>query len=909
MENLKKPKNRLAITTIAAILVISITVPIAMLPAANAHSPPWTILTNAYIYQTVNPLGVDQTGYVYMWVDKVYDNAALNNDYRFHNYQLTITSPTGKVQKITFPNTNDPTSNQYYLFTPTEVGVYNFNFTFPGQNINDYSHLATSAYVNDSYAPSTASTTITVQQAPIDHPVNSYPLPNEYWTRPIYGENTDWWSISSNWLGGGMPGYGYHATSPNLGGNQEEVYPGDAVGPLTSHIMWDQSIQAGGVVGGNNFPIQGNTYFEGSAYNMRFVNPIILNGKLYYNPPVSFTGVSSGPTTCVDIRTGKTLWSRTDVPALSFGYIWDHEDPNQHGVYPPLLVAASGFGAQTWRFFDADTGNPLFNATGVPSGRRALGPYGEQLRYVMANAGNTTNPDWRLGEWNTTKLWDFSGLSPAATGSIDGSISNPNATNVRYDWNVTIPWRNTMTSAITVVDARYNDVMLCYNGSLPGKGGQFMGVLSWVPYTYFAVNLNKTRAPLGSILWTKTYDPPPGNLTVLEGGIDYENRVFIENYRETMQWTAFNLDTGERAWGPTDSQVALDYYGSQGSGSLAGEIAYGKLYSSAYGGILYAYDTSNGKLLWTYGNGGPGNTTNSGFAVPGPYPTFVNAIGNGVIYTLTSEHTVETPIYKGALMRAINATDGKEIWTLSNDNNEFYSASSFAMADGFALSFNAYDNSIYSVGRGPSQTAVMIRNDVIPLGGKVLIQGAVTDISSGTKQDEQAARFPNGVPAVSDVSMGEWMGYVYQQKPRPKDTVGVNVVISEEDSNGNFYVIGNTTTDINGVFKFSWQPPITGEYRIFATFQGTNGYWPSSDETALLVGEAPSPAPVVTPTIAPTTSPPPTTAPTPTPTISPSPSTPSPPGGMSATELYLIGAAVVVIVVVLAAAVVLRRRK
>ena len=256
MENLKKPKNRIATIAVTTILIFSICVPLTLLPAANAHTPPWTILTNAYIYQTVNPLGVGQTGYVYMWVDKVYDNAALNNDYRFHNYQLTITSPTGKVQKITFPNTNDPTSNQYYLFTPTEVGVYNFNFTFPGQKINDFSHLATSAYVNDSYAPSTASTTITVQEAPIDHPVNSYPLPNEYWTRPIYGENTDWWSISSNWLGGGMPGYGYHATSPNLGGNQEEVYPGDAVGPLTSHIMWDQSIQSGGVVGGNNFPIQ-----------------------------------------------------------------------------------------------------------------------------------------------------------------------------------------------------------------------------------------------------------------------------------------------------------------------------------------------------------------------------------------------------------------------------------------------------------------------------------------------------------------------------------------------------------------------------------------------------------------------------------------------------------------------------
>ena len=34
----------------------------------------------------------------------------------------------------------------------------------------------------------------------------------------------------------------------------------------------------------------------------------------------------------------------------------------------------------------------------------------------------------------------------------------------------------------------------------------------------------------------------------------------------------------------------------------------------------------------------------------------------------------------------------------------------------------------------------------------LVIRGTVTDISAGTKQKEQAARFPNGVPAVSDES-------------------------------------------------------------------------------------------------------------------------------------------------------------
>ena len=67
------------------------------------------------------------------------------------------------------------------------------------------------------------------------------------------------------------------------------------------------------------------------------------------------------------------------------------------------------------------------------------------------------------------------------------------------------------------------------------------------------------------------------------------------------------------------------------------------------------------------------------FQAPGNYPTFVQAVGNGILYLVTTEHTVETPIYKGAMARAINATDGTELWTLSDYTGEF-SAISYAIA-------------------------------------------------------------------------------------------------------------------------------------------------------------------------------------------------------------------------------------
>jgi hypothetical protein len=435
----------------------------------------------------------------------------------------------------------------------------------------------------------------------------------------------------------------------------------------------------------------------------------------------------------------------------------------------------------------------------------------------------------------------FSAAVPyGSTLQVNGGVFNSTDPQNRYDWNVSIPWRNTMTPAPTVVGAIRGDIMLLYNGTLPSQGATFMGTLGFNPYTYFAINLNASKGQVGNVLWTKTYNPPPNNITVLEAGIDPVNRVFVENLRETQTFVGYSLDDGTKLW-TTQPQADLDYYGSQASGSLANTFAYGRLYSSAYAGILYCYDTKTGNRLFTYGNGGvPGNDTSSGFEVPGPYPMFVNAIGNDVVYLVTSEHTVEMPIFKGAMTRAVNATDGTEIWTLSSYVTEFFTQS-FAVADGFATWFNSYDNSIYSVGRGPTAITVEAPKAAIDLGRSLVISGTVIDISDGTKQNEQARRFPNGVPAVSDADMTEWMGYVYQQKPHPTDILGVEVILTVTDSNNNTREIGRTMTDASGVYSFQWTPDIPGKYTVLAHFDGTNGYWPSAAETAFAVDPAPEP--------------------------------------------------------------------
>jgi hypothetical protein len=146
------------------------------------------------------------------------------------------------------------------------------------------------------------------------------------------------------------------------------------------------------------------------------------------------------------------------------------------------------------------------------------------------------------------------------------------------------------------------------------------------------------------------------------------------------------------------------------------------------------------------------------------------------------------------------------------------------------------------------------------------------DVSAGTKQDEQAADFPNGVPVASDASMKDWMGYVYQQQPLPTNFTGVPVQISVLDSNNNHYVIGTAYTTISGTYSLTYTPKVvTGNYTVIATFAGTNSYWPSFAMSSFAVTNA---AAAVTP--APTAVPP-----------------------ASNTNTYILGSAIAIIIVII----------
>jgi hypothetical protein len=215
------------------------------------------------------------------------------------------------------------------------------------------------------------------------------------------------------------------------------------------------------------------------------------------------------------------------------------------------------------------------------------------------------------------------------------------------------------------------------------------------------------------------------------------------------------------------------------------------------------------------------------------------------MYVINSEHTPTSPITRGWGTHCINATTGEKIWSISGIWS--WSAMGFpgAIADGYLI-VSSSDGYMYVFGKGPTQLTVEAPNNGVQAGSTIVIRGTVVDVSPGTKDPNIQARFPNGVPAVSDGNMSEWVEYVYLQQPRPTNIKGVWVKLDAVNVyTGEYIDIGGAFTDpYSGVFAVSWQPPKEGLWWIIASFPGSKGYWPSFAQTSIAVTAA-LPAPAV----------------------------------------------------------------
>jgi len=832
-----KLKDKIAAITIAIFFVLSMAACMTTIPITDAHNPPFTIPTFAYISVQPNPCGIGQMASVNFWIDQVPPTANQAWGDRWQNYMVKVTKPDGTTESLG-PFISDAAGGGHTYYTPSSLGNYTFVFSFPGQTLAGYNlapGFTNASYPNvgDYYSPSTSVPyVLTVQQEPSPLlPQN--PLPTGYWQRPIFANNLNWYTISGNWLGGGTGGNAgctYNSTSN---------FVPYSTAPNTAHIVWTKPYAPGGLIGGEFGGNQVNAnFYSTSQYECKFAG-VVINGVLYRTlEPGASTSYFGWEAT--DLRTGKTIWyqNQSATTWLRMGQIYDYVSPNQYGglayLWSTQATVAPNTGT-TMGMYDAMTGGWILNVVNGTSPTWAYGPSGELLGYYINSTSNTLNM------WNSSRCI-LIGQAPqqvSVSTETNWMWRPPQGASIPFSYGIqwTKPLAMTMTAdngstvnintyyaqaagttAYPLAITRVGDIILVDNSA---AGGRFMQPGYIVQEAYSPAT--------GDLLWgpLKQTLTPWSRISLSSMG----NGVYTILTYETQTVSAYKTSTGQKIWGPVSLVTTNNPWGYYIFSSI---IGYNQLYVVDFGGNVWDLDLATGAVVWKTSTNEASPIGVAGANTPYGVWTIANilCLADGKLYTMGG-HLYSPPLYNGGQIICFNATTGKMVW---NDLSfAITNSANGVLSDGYLVVPNAYDNRLYCYSKGQSATTVSAPDTAVPQGTSVLIKGTVTDQSPGqTCLGIPAA----GTPAISDASMTAWMQYLYQQQPMPTNATGVPVSIDVLDSNGNYRNIGTTTSDTSGAFSLQWKPDITGKYTVIATFAGSESYYPSYAESSFAVDSA-----------------------------------------------------------------------
>jgi hypothetical protein len=698
-------------------------------------------------------------------------------------------------------------------FQPDQIGEYHIQAIYPGQVLNgenpDTGATGQNMHMVGSRLLESESEVVTlvVQEDDVGANYQSPGLPDEYWTRPIYSTNWAWGEhLGSNWFGLMAPSFmttgGYDAT-----GNVQPY----GTAPNTAHIMWSKPTHFGGQPGAP-IPSDQSTQFSSTSVVINYFEPIIMSGVLYYTQFASLSTEIVG-WEAVDIRTGETLWTRsageTGTEKMLMGQIARYHSVQEFGSMAYIYSAplAGFFSAPSWLgMYDAYTGVLVGNVTNIGAIAGWLGgtqPFlmdvddTDQIGTLLCHytSGNT------LYMWNSSKML---GTRPGGTYDFEDGIQ----------WSVEMPAELKGVELSLSIDSKTPEVLLLR---------QTETLIQWQEANSGWQVTAGMDTKTGELLWGPINQTLPAlqDISVVAARDGY----YILHNKDANEAYGFSLTTGKQLWGPVEMEG--NAWSTTGRG---GEIAYGKAYIFDNGGFVHAFDLETGHIDWVYTRG------SAKYDNPfGVYPIFhysMHSVADGKLFL--SEGYLYTPPLHPARRLAINCSDGELVWSILS----YSSRSPGAIADGYFVQWNSFDNKIYSFGKGPTELAVTASPKVSVANSAVLIEGTIMDISAGSEQDGVIERFSNGLPVVSDDCMSEWMEYLYMQQMRPDNITGVPVKLAYQLPDGTWKDIDQVMSDEYGNFGFRWTPPEEGTYVVKAFFLGSESYWGSSSVTYLTVSSS-----------------------------------------------------------------------
>jgi hypothetical protein len=784
-------RNRHKVSTIILPTVLTLSLILTIFPMINAQQT-LTKKTYPYIGAIPNPAPVNEQMLFHIGISAQLASTNMG----WEGLSITIQRPDGQTDTLSDIRT-DATGGTGVPYTPDIIGTYIVQGHFPEQVITatkqdgGYSPVGTIFLASD-----TEELAVIVQEESLAY-WPGVSLPTEYWTRPINAQFYEWKEISGDWL---RPAGSY--TMPPI----PKYHAGNADAPEAGHILWTKPYTQGGLVSVE----LGNVQYEmGDAYELKFMGSVIMSGVLYYN---RYEDQGSDPeldqdVVAVDLKTGEELWVKNwNNERLQFGQTFFWDSYNYHGVFGYLWTdsGAGGFsaaGSGTWKAYDPLTGRWEYTMENVPGGYNLYGPKGEIYRYTVNTRAGT------LSLWNSSRVVSNAGSWRPQGNTYDATRG--------IEWTVDIP---TDLPGSVCSYHLFDKIVGSTSGGI--FGGTSPDITNW------AIDVSPGHE--GSIVFKKTVTLPESGITLVYSDTIPENDVLIVSAKETLTYHAFSLTTGDLKW-TTEPEGYLAFY-DKWYGPAYG---YGKFFTGRASGIVTCYDLETGDVEWTYDV----RDQYSEMTWSNNFHIAYHFLADGKICLSYSEHSPLNPIPRGGPLVVLDVENGTKIWELSWVNNWW--GGHVMIGDSTMVGLNGYDNRLYAIGKGPSETTVSIQNDVISRGSSVMIKGTVMDVSPGTEDIALRLRFPNGVPAVADENMTDWMQYVYMQWPTTSEVEGVKVFLKIQDPNGDWYS-ATVTTDENGVFSHMWAPAIVGEYHVTAMFEGSNSYYASQATTAFGVDEAPA---------------------------------------------------------------------